>query len=54
MILVVLCVTLLISGGMAIYLHINPTQEENYKNGMFVDRGDEDGYEKMHDLYTLI
>ena len=54
MILVALCLTLLISGGVAVYMYLNPAEEEGYKNGIFVDRGDKDGYETMHDLYTLI
>lgn len=54
MILGVLGLSLLISGGMAIYMYLNPAEEKDYKNSIFVDRGDENGYETMYDLYTFI
>ena len=53
-ILAALCLSLLISGGMAVYMYLNPAEDKEYKNGIFVDRGENNGYETMYDLYTIV
>lgn len=52
--LVVLCIGLLISGGIAAYEYLGEQEPSDYSSGMFVDRGDLDGYAAMYHLFETI
>ena len=54
MILVLLCLSLLVAGGITAYVYLGDHENPDYSSGMFVDRGDIDGYEAMHHLYTNV
>ncbi|MBQ1274862.1 MAG: hypothetical protein U0L26_07660 [Cellulosilyticum sp.] len=53
-ILAILCLSLLIAGGITAYISLSVGENPDYSSGMFVDRGDLDGYETMHHLYTTL
>lgn len=54
MILAILCLSLLIAGGITAYVYLGEEQDSDYSSGMFVDRGDLHGYAEMYHLYTTL
>jgi len=54
MILAILCLTLIIAGGITAYVYLGDHEHPDYTSGMFVDRGDDNGYAAMYDLYTNV
>lgn len=54
-ILVVLCVCLVVVGSATAYYCFNNLGESpDYSSGMFVDRGESDGYATMYNLLTCL
>lgn len=54
MFLVILCVGVIIAGGVTAYLYLDGREEADYSSGMFVDRGDSNGYATMYHLSTTL
>lgn len=54
MILAILCLSLLIVGGITAYVYLGEQEHSDYSNGMFVDRSDFNGYATMYNLYTNV
>lgn len=52
LIVAILCLTLIVAGGITAYLYLDEQEKPDYSGEMFVDRGDKDGYATMHYLYT--
>lgn len=54
MLLVILCLSILIVGGVTAYMYFGESERPDYSNEMFVDRGELDGHETMYNLYTTL
>lgn len=54
MILAILCLSLLVVGGITAYIYWGEHDELDYSSGMFVDRGDFNGQTTMYNLYTNV
>lgn len=52
--IVILCIGLLISGGITAYWYFGEQESSDYSNGIFVDRGELNGYATMYHLFTTI
>lgn len=49
-----LCLCILAIGGVTAYFYLGFGETPDYSSGMFVDRGEYDGYAKMYDLLTSL
>ncbi len=54
MFLLILCVSVLIAGGITAYVYFEDWERPDYSSGMFVDGGDLNGHATMHNLYTTL
>lgn len=54
MLVAILCVGILIAGGITAYKYFGDKESLDYSNEMFVDRGDIDEYGAMYYLYTTL
>lgn len=52
--LVVLFLCLLVAGGVTAYFYLGYSETPDYSSGMFVDRGETDGYATMYNLLTSL
>ena len=53
-ILAILCIGLIAIGGATAYYCLSLGETPDYSSGMFVDRGEIDGYATMYDLSTCL
>ena len=53
-ILAVLGLFILVVSGLTAYFYLEIGETPDYSNGMFVDRGEPDGYAAMYDLFTCL
>lgn len=53
-IIIALCVCILVSGGITAYMYWNTTKANEQNRGLFVDRGDSDGYATVYYLCTTL
>lgn len=53
-ILAILCVCLIAIGGATAYYCFNLGESPDYSSGMFVDRGESDGYTTEYNLLTRL
>ena len=49
-VVMLICVLILAIGGVSAYYYLTTSPEPEYKNGMFVDRGETYGYATVYDL----
>ena len=49
-VVMLICALILAIGGVSAYYYLTTSKEPEYKNGMFVDRGETYGYAAMYDL----
>lgn len=54
MILVIVCLFLIIAGGATAYYCFNLGETPDYSSGMFVDRGEVNGYAASYHLSTCL
>lgn len=50
---ILLCVALIMVGGISAYLYFD-SEAADYSNGVFVDRGEANGYATMYDLFKSL
>lgn len=52
--LAVLCLSVLVGGGITAYMYLKDGERPDYSSEMFVNGGDLDGHATMYDLYTTV
>ncbi|MBU3803934.1 MAG: hypothetical protein H9872_04165 [Candidatus Cellulosilyticum pullistercoris] len=53
-ILAILCICLIVAGGATAYYCFDLGEAPDYSSGMFVDRGESDGYATSYNLLTCL
>lgn len=54
MLVAILCACILVMGGLTFYWYMGDHRERDYSSGMFVDRGDQNGYATMYDILETL